>query len=54
MDDAELSAIARELNKPILDALNNPLPEFKSARAFDQTDLEARLEAIAWFAHLGD
>ena len=54
MDDGELNAIARELNRPILDALENPPPEFKSARSFSQTDLETRLQAIVWFGNFGD
>lgn len=51
LSDAELQAIAAELNAPILDAASPP--PFKSKHQFTASDIPARLAGIDWFSNCG-
>ena len=53
LSDSEIEQIARELNAPILDAIQNPPEGFRSKLSFDETNLQERIAAINWFPNCG-
>lgn len=53
LTETEAQEIARELNAPLSDHLQNPPPAFESKHAFSQSDVSARVRAIDWFVRCG-
>jgi hypothetical protein len=51
---AETEELARLLNGPILDPLDNPPTAFVSDRSFAPRDIPGRLRAIEWFSRCGE
>ena len=53
LSPAETDELARLLNGPLLDPLENPPAEFVSKHAFMASDVAGRVRRIDWFARLG-
>jgi hypothetical protein len=51
---AETEELARFLNAPILDALENPSTGFVSKHKMADTDVSARIKAVDWFSRCGE
>lgn len=54
LSPAETDELARLLNGPLLDPLENPPAEFVSKHAFTASDVTGRVRRVNWFARLGE
>jgi hypothetical protein len=54
LTSAETEELARFLNAPLLDPLEDPPTGFVSRREFAPSDLPGRLRAVDWFSHCGE